>query len=147
MEARNRMLRQSARGIGFVALVFSLTVAALLTADATRSGSAETVRAETLQRTLAASRTTPTDPDAVAFARELDRLARRAYFNSLTFRQTGMLLLAVGLILTAAGFGVAWRLTLLIPDPRTLGESDPARTDRMAVNAVLATGGVLLLCA
>lgn len=147
MEARNRMLRQGARGVGFVALVFSLTVAALLTADATRSGPAETVRAETLERALAAGRAAPENQDAVAFARELDRLARRAYFNSLTFRQTGMILLIAGLILTAAGFGVAWRLTLPIPDPRTLTESDPSRADRMAVNAVLAAGGALLLCA
>ena len=139
-----RTLRQCARGVGFVALVFSLTVAALLAADWARSGQAETVRSEVLAQALAQGRTSPQDERAVAFARELDLLARRAYFNSLTFRQGGMGLLVVGLLVTAGCFGLAWRLSLKIPDPRKLAGDDPARSDRLAVQAVLAAGVVLL---
>ncbi len=139
------ILRQCARGVGFVALVFSLTVAALLAADAYRSGPAETVRSEVLAQSLSRGRAAPQDAQAVAFAREMDRLARRAYFNSLTFRQGGMALLVLGLLITAGCFGVAWRISLRIPDPRTLNGEDPARSDRWAVNAVLATGTLLLL--
>jgi outer membrane protein assembly factor BamB len=144
MSERARTLRQCARGVGAVALVFSLTVAALLTADGYRSGVAETVRSEVLAQALAQGRTAPQDAQAVAFAREMDQLARRAYFNSLTFRQGGVALLVVGLLVTAGCFALAWRLSLTIPDPRTLGGDDPARSDRLAVNAVLAAGLALL---
>jgi outer membrane protein assembly factor BamB len=147
MTERYHTLRQCARGAGFVALVFSLTVAALLAADWTRSGQAETVRSEVLAQALANGRAAPQDQQAVTFAREMDLLARRAYFNSLTFRQGGMALLVLGLVLTAGCFGAAWRLSLQIPDPRSLAESDPARTDRLTVTAVLASGVVLLLAA
>ncbi len=144
---RKQTLRQCARGAGFVALVFSLTVAALLTADSMRAGQAETVRSEVLEKALAKSRAEPQDEQAVSFAREMDRLARRAYFNSLTFRQGGMALLVLGLLATAGCFGVAWRISLKIPDPRGLAESDPARTDRLTVTAVMAAGVALLLAA
>ena len=140
-------LRQCARGAGFVALVFSLTVAALLAVDWTRSGQAETVRSEVLAQALAKGRAAPQDEQAVSFAREMDRLARRAYFNSVTFRQGGMALLVLGLLAAAGCFGVAWRLSLKIPDPRGLSESDPARTDRLTVTAVMAAGVALLLAA
>lgn len=130
-----------------MALVFSLTVAALLAANAYRATPAETVRSEILSHALEQGRAAPENAPAVAFARELDRLARRAYFNSLTFRQQGMALLVLGLLITAGSLGVAWRVSLSIPDPRTLGDADPARTDRWAVNAVLATGTLLLVAA
>ncbi|MCL1921031.1 MAG: PQQ-binding-like beta-propeller repeat protein [Kiritimatiellaeota bacterium] len=143
--ARFRVLRQCARGVGFVALVFSLTVAALLATDWMRSGAAETVRSEVLSLELAKGRAQ--DAQAVEFARQLDQLARRAYFSSLTFRQGGMMLLVIGLLVTAGCFGLAWRMSLHIPDPRGLAEGDPARTDRLAVTAVLVTGVALLAAA
>ncbi|HQA38903.1 MAG TPA: PQQ-binding-like beta-propeller repeat protein [Kiritimatiellia bacterium] len=145
MVERNRTLRQCARGVGVVALVFSLTVATLLAVDASRVGPVETVRSEVLAQALAQSRAETATPQTVAFARELDRLARRAYFNSLSFRQQGMALLVLGLLLTAGSFGVACRLSLRIPDPRALSGEDPARADRWAVNAVLAAGALLLM--
>ena len=144
MAERYRTLRQCARGVGLVALVFSLTIAALLAADSRRAGQAETVRSEVLAQSLAKGRAAPQDAQAVALARELDLLARHAYFNSLTFRQGGMALLVVGLLITAGCFALAWRMTLKIPDPRSVAESDPARSDRLAVNAVLGAGAVLL---
>jgi len=131
--------------VGFVALVFSLTVAALLAVDSRRSSAADTVRSEVLSQSLAKGRTAPQDAQAVAFARELDQLARHAYFNSLTFRQGGMALLVLGLLVTAGCFALAWRLSVKIPDPRHTAENDPARSDRLAVNAVLAAGTLLLL--
>lgn len=140
-----RTLRQCARGVGFVALVFSLTVAALLAVDSRRASAAETVRSEVLSHALAKGRAAPQDAAAVAFARDLDQLARHAYFSSLTFRQGGMALLVLGLLFTAGCFALAWRLGLKIPDPRSTAENDPSRSDRLAVNAVLAAGTLLLL--
>lgn len=144
---RFRVLRQCARGVGLVSLVFCLTVASLLVVDGSRSGAAETVRSEVLAQSLAKGRTAAPDAQAVALARELDRLARHAYFSSLTFRQGGMVLLVLGLLVTAGCFGVAWRLSLAIPDPRSLAEGDPARSDRLTLNAVLGVGIALLALA
>ena len=144
-ERRDRTLRQCARGVGLVALVFSLTVASLLAIDAARVGPAETVRSEVLMQALAQSRSESATTQTVAFAREMDRLARRAYFNSFSFRQQGMALMVLGLLITAGCFGVAYRLSLRIPDPRTIDGNDPARADRWAVNAVLAAGALLLV--
>ena len=140
-------IRQCARGVGFVALIFSLTVATLLAANWHRSSAKQTVRSEVLAQALAQGRAPAQNQQSIAFARELDLLARHAYFSSLTFRQSGIMLLVLGLLVTAGCFGVAWRLSLHIPDPRTQTNEDPTRSDRRAVQAVLATGTLLLLAA
>lgn len=147
MEARYLTLRQCARALGFVALVFSLTVASLLATNWMRAGMDESVRSEVLTRALEQSRTQPDQKAAVEFARELDLLARNAYFSSFAFRQRGMLLLLAGLLLTAGAFGFAWRMSLKIPDPRGLAESDPAHTDRLTVTTVIVASSALLVVA
>jgi outer membrane protein assembly factor BamB len=146
-EQKYLTLRQSARGIGFVALVFSLTVATLLATDWMRTDVTETVRSDVLAQALAKGRTTAHDEQTVAFARQMDLLARRAYFSGFTFRQSGMLLLVLGLLVTAGCFGVAWRLSLLIPDPRGLSDSDPASTDRRTILLILLSSTLLLFVA
>ncbi|MFA7173982.1 MAG: PQQ-binding-like beta-propeller repeat protein [Kiritimatiellia bacterium] len=144
---RFEILRQSARGAAFVALVFTFTVGTLLTLDWHQSGQSATVRSEALERTLAQARGKPDNQQAAAFARELDQLARHTYFNSMTFRQNGMLLLVLGLLATAACFGVAWRLGLPIPDPRGVVNPNPARADKLAVRALLGAGALLTIFA
>jgi outer membrane protein assembly factor BamB len=146
-EKKYRTLRQSARGIGFVALVFSLTVAVLLATDWMRTDVTNTVRSDVLAQALAKGRATAQDEQTLAFARQMDLLARRAYFSGFTFRQGGMLLLVIGLLMTAGCFGLAWRMSLLIPDPRGVLETDPTRTDRRTVTLVIASGIALLLVA
>ena len=49
MEARYLTLRQCARALGFVALVFSLTVASLLATNWMRAGMDESVRSDVLK--------------------------------------------------------------------------------------------------
>lgn len=144
---RYQTLRLCARGAGMVALVFSLTITALLAVDWSRVGTEQTIRSEALEEMLAQSRTTPDNIQQVTFARELDLLARRAYFSSRAMRRSGMVLLVFGLLATAALFGVAWRLSLHIPDPRRTAEADPARNDRLAATLVMALGMVLLISA
>ena len=142
-----RLIRQCARNVGFVALVFTLTVATLLATDWYRVNSATTIRSEVLAQALAQSRQHADDQQSVVFARELDLLARRAYFNSRTFQQHGMSLLVIGLLLTTACFGVAWRFHLSIPDPRQHTDEDPARTDHRAVQVLLVISTLLLISA
>jgi outer membrane protein assembly factor BamB len=145
--ARYAVLRQSARGAAFVALVFTFTVGTLLALDWYKSGQSSTVRSEVLEQALAQVRDKPENQEAAALARELDQLARHTYFNSLTFRQNGMMLLVLGLLVTAACFGIAWRLALQIPDPRGVVSADPARGDKLAVRTLLGAGALLTIFA
>lgn len=146
-QQRYQTLRLCARGAGMVALIFSLTITALLALDWARAGSEQTIRSEVLEQVLAGSRAEPDNAQSVTYARELDLLARRAYFSSRALRQSGMVLLVFGLLTTAALFGVAWRLSLYIPDPRRVTEADPARNDRLATTLVMALSLALLLTA
>ncbi|MDA3923593.1 MAG: PQQ-binding-like beta-propeller repeat protein [Kiritimatiellae bacterium] len=145
--ARYELLRQCARGMAFVALVFTFTVGTLLSLDWYKSGQSITVRSEVLERALANVRDNPQNQAAVELARELDQLARHTYFNSMTFRQNGMMLLVLGLIAAAAGFGLAWRLGLQIPDPRGIVSANPEKGDKLAVRALLGAGVCLTVFA
>jgi len=145
--ARYELLRQCARGVAFVALVFTFTVGALLSLDWYKSGQSATVRSEALELALANVRQDPRNESAQVLARELDKLARHTFFSSMTFRQNGMMMLVLGLLATALCFGVAWRLALKIPDPRGVVSDDPAKADKLAVRALLASGVVLTLFA
>ncbi len=147
MTARYELLSQCARNMAFVALIFTFTVGALLSLDWYKSGQSTTVRSEVLERALANVRENPENQETVQLARELDKLARHTYFNSMTFRQNGMMMLVLGLIAAAAGFGLAWRLGLKIPDPRGVVSADPAKGDKLAVRALLGAGVLLTLFA
>jgi outer membrane protein assembly factor BamB len=139
--------RRSARGVGVVALVFSAVVGVLITTDWMRAGQAQTVRSDRLGQVLAAARQTPTDNEAVALGRDMDQLARHAYFSSVTFRTTGTWLLVGGLLVAMTCLHFAARLGRRIADPRRFPPADQARADREARIALLAAGvgGVLLL--
>lgn len=145
--ARYELIRNCARGMAFMALVFTFTVGVLLTLDWYQSGQSATVRSEALERALANVREKPENDAAVELARELDKLARHTYFNSLTFRQNGMAMLALGLLFTAACFGLAWRLGVRIPDPRGVVSADPAGADKLAVRTLLGAGALLTAAA
>lgn len=138
--------RRMARGVGGVALVFCLVVGVLLTMDWLRAGQAQTVCSEAVSRINTQARQSP-DHDTVMLAREMDRMARHAYFSSVEFRQAGIWLLVVGLLVTVGCLHLAARLGRKIDDPRRFPASDQARADRQARLALLGTGvaGLLLL--
>jgi len=140
LESWRRTSQSVARGIGLVALAFSLVVGMLLLADWRQAGQAQTVRATALSQALSLARQAPSDAAAVAFARDLDRLARHAYFSSVTFQQRGMILLALGLLVAVGFLHIADRLGRRIEDPRQLLAVDPLQVDRAARWAMLAAG-------
>jgi outer membrane protein assembly factor BamB len=139
--------RQTARGVGVVALVFSLVVGVLLTTDWMRAGQLNTVRSDELSRLQADARRSPNDADAVALARQEDAIARHAYFSSVAFRNAGMGMLLAGLLVMVSCLHLAARLGRRIEDPRRFPAADQARADRTARLALLLTGvcGLLLL--
>jgi len=139
------LLRRCAHGVGLVALVFSLTVATVLTLSWRQARSVSSARSKSLALVLAQSRATPGQAELVQTARELDRLVRHAYFSEAAFRRQGVWLLLVGLLTAGAAFHVAWRIALRIADPRAAGAvADVAGVDRRARWAVLVCGGLFI---
>ena len=138
------MWRKTARGVGVVALIFSLVVGVLLVTDWLRAGQAKTVRSDALGQMLLQARQTP-DSGTVAQAREMDLVARHAYFSSVTFRSTGTWMLTFGLLVMVACCHVAARLGRKIEDPRRFPAQDLARADRDARLAMLVAGVLCLL--
>ncbi|MFZ4394713.1 MAG: PQQ-binding-like beta-propeller repeat protein [Kiritimatiellia bacterium] len=138
--------RRMARGVGVVALVFCLVVGVLLTLDWLRAGQAQTVCSEALYTVMAQARQSP-DNHTVTLAREMDLVARHAYFSSVEFRRTGIWMLVAGLLVMAGCLHLAARLGRKIDDPRRFPAADPVRADRQARLALLGTGvvGLLLL--
>ncbi|MEI8241947.1 MAG: PQQ-binding-like beta-propeller repeat protein [bacterium] len=137
--ARTDMWRRTARGMGAVAVIFSLVVGVLLTADWMRAGQAQTVRSDQLGALLARARQAP-DSTTVALAREMDRVARHAYFSSVAFRDAGVWMLVSGLLIAVGCLHVAARLGRRIEDPRRFATTDQARADREARVAMLVAG-------
>lgn len=137
---KKEILRRSARGIGIVSLIFSLVVGVQLAVDSQCADPLQTVRSEELGRTLASARAKGVDEHSLAFARDLDRSARHAYFSSLHFRQAGMWMFAIGMLLGVVGLHLAWRLEQTFHDPRLEPRGDAARSDRYARLAILFTG-------
>ena len=134
------------RGVGGVALIFSLVVGVLLTTDWLHAGQAKTVRLGELSQVEALARQSPGDANVVALAREMDRVARHAYFSSVTFRNAGVWMLAIGLVLAVGCLHLAARMGRRIADPRTFPALDQVRADREARMSLLVAGvGSLLL--
>ena len=146
--ARIDLWRRTARGVGGVALVFSLVVGVLLTTDWMCAGQAKTVRSDVLAQVQTNARQLPGDAGAVALARAEDVVARHAYFSSVAFQNTGIWMLIAGLLVMVSCLHLAAQLGRRIEDPRRFPAADQARADREARLALLLTGvGCLLLLA
>lgn len=145
--AHIRILERSLRGVGLVALAFSLAVGVFLALDWIQGGQARTVRSDELSAVLLSARQTPGSAVAVEKARQLDQLARHAYFSSVDFQHAGIWLLVGGLLAAFACLNVAARLAFRISDPRQRAAEHPIQTDRSAQRALLivAAGSLALL--
>jgi len=139
------MWRRTARGVGAIAIIFSLVVGVLLTTDWLRAGQARTVRSDRLSQVLAAARQT-SDGGMKTLALDMDLMARHAYFSSVEFRNSGIWLLVAGLLVAVASLHLAAQLGHRIEDPRLFPAVDQLRADRHARLAMLLAGvGCLLL--
>ena len=149
MSAADQVLRRSRRRqalvrVGLVALVMAAVVASLLLASWRSGGLQRTVQSPVLAAALAEGRRAPADAAQVAWVRDMDRLARHAYFTSLQFQRRGVILLAVSLLAALVCFQWAARLGWTIEDPRRYGTvGGPSR--RQWIVSALALLGVVVL--
>ncbi|MHC4914939.1 MAG: PQQ-like beta-propeller repeat protein [Planctomycetota bacterium] len=143
-----RVLNRAARGTAAVAGIFSLIVCAMLVAGLVRTGSADPLNTPALEKLLAELEQRPDDAALKTQIRELDLLARRAYFTGREFLRTGALLLLAGVALTLASLKTAAVLGRRLPSPGKAGpDAERAPPGTAARRAVGVLGAALALTA
>ncbi|MBN1515528.1 PQQ-binding-like beta-propeller repeat protein [Candidatus Sumerlaeota bacterium] len=135
-----------ARGVAMVAGVFTLAVCLILAADFARVRLSDPMNSPALERLIEESVKNPNDQELQQEIRELDLLARRAFFLSQRFRKIGAWLLAIGLTALLAALKIMRDLRLRLPDPTQWDEAPPVEeTIKLTRWHVAAFGGILLL--
>ena len=134
MKARRDMWRRTLLRCGLVAVVIGGVVATLLIISG-RSGSLiRTVQSPVITHVLEEGRLTPRNEIQVAWARDMDRLARQAYLASRRFQRRGVVLLLVCLGASLICLQGAALLGGTLQDPRRYTASDKGRGMRRAVS-------------
>ncbi len=130
MAARRTWWRHVLFRCGLVAGATGLIVAVLLVVS-WRSGSlVRTVQSPVMARALADVRRAAQDEAQVAWVREMDRLARHAYFSSRRFQQRGVILLVATLLVSLGCLTGAARLGRALQDPRQFRPAEEGRAKR-----------------
>jgi outer membrane protein assembly factor BamB len=135
-EASRQRWRQTLVNCGLVALTTALVAAVLLIVSWRSSAPVRTVQAPVLAKALEAGRQATDDASAAAWAREMDQLARHAYFGSLRFQRRGVLLLVASLLTALGCFQTAVALDRSLPNPRLFAPPGGGRRRRLAWYAV-----------
>jgi len=138
-----RAARSACTAVAFAAAAFSLSVLLLLTADHLRFKSADPLNAEGLAALGEETRKGAAGEEIRLELRQLDLLARRAYFSSVTFRRKGSYLLLCGVVVIL--LAVKGRRSLAPQRPRPgpwPGREEPGSSAASARRLVALAGGV-----
>ncbi|MHC4600082.1 MAG: PQQ-like beta-propeller repeat protein [Planctomycetota bacterium] len=122
---RVRAAAQSALGAAVVAGVFCLTVIVLMAVTALRMNAADPLHSKLLEKRVQALRDRPADEALVEEVRQLDLLARRAFFASRSFFRAGAWLLLAGWIVFFGAWKLHVRLRRELPVPFPSGGVEP----------------------
>ena len=136
---------QVIRATGYIAAVFSLVVCVLLIANNVSLKRLDPVHSPALTNLVAQLRSEPRNPALREEIRELDYLARKAFFTSQHFNQTAILLLVGGLAVMVVSFKAlrAYQATPPYPDSHD-PKDDPAADALWARKSVTVVGLVLV---
>ena len=118
---RTRAACRSAAGVALVAGVFSIVVAILMAAAHFQLAARPSLEMPVLERLRSDLRDRPSDAALKQEIRDLDLLARRAYFTNLNAMRTGGVLLLVGVLATLVSLRLTVVLRRRLPDPRQYG--------------------------
>ena len=99
------LLCRAVRGLAAVAMIFSLLVCVLLAASIAQTRGAAPLDSPALQRLITELQSSPDNAQLKEQIRELDLLARNAYFTGQSFRRTGAWMLLTGVAIALA----AWK--------------------------------------
>ena len=135
---------QVIKGVGLVAGVFSLVVCILLIANNLSLKKTDPIHSPALQTLMEELKTNPKDQALREEIRELDQIARRAFFTSQRFNRLGIYMLVGGLVVMVIAFKSleAFKVTPPYPDS-TDSKDDIVENARWARKSVAAVGLVL----
>ena len=141
----SRVAYSTARGVALVSAVFVVVVCVLLFSSHSRTRAADPLNAPALKTLTEELRKHPGDEALRGQVRELDLLARRAFFAGQRFATAGAWLLLGGtaLFVISAGCMVGLRPRMPRPGPFA-GAEDPGRSLARSRWAVAVAGGALL---
>ena len=105
------------RGITWVAAIFTLTVAALLIANAVATRASDPLELPQLEQLRETFKKQAKNQPVIDEARQLDLLARHAFFSSQTFVRRGGKLLLIGAIVLLISANLAYGLKKRFPYP------------------------------
>ena len=111
-------------GISVVAAIFTLTVAVLLVLNHQRTQSADPLNSAALADLRQELRGNPENSDLREQVRQLDLLARRAYYTSVSFSGTGAWLLLAGSVILLISLKTLRTLARKRPRPGPKGKPD-----------------------
>ena len=126
--------------LGVVAGLFSLVVCAFMIANNLRVKASDPVHTPALQRLVKELKTSPQNDALKEQIREMDLLARQAFFTSQHFNQVAIWLLAGGLVVTVIAFKTLSSYHRRTPYP----DSRDAKSD-LAANALWARQSVTVV--
>ena len=146
-EARARLGYRAARAVAAAAAVFSLTVLCLMLFNHVQLHATDPINSEALQTLIEQHNRNPGDAELQAQIRDLDLLARRAFFSSLAFSRRGAYLLVLGLGIWVVALKTLAALRPAIPDPRRYGDMEEALGHAALVRWTVSLTGVLVVAA
>lgn len=126
--------------LGVIAGVFSLVVCAFMIANNLRLKATDPIQTPALQKLVQELRAGPQNEALKEQIRELDLLARRAFFSSQHFNQVAIWLLLGGLVVTVVAFKTLNTYHRKVPFPDS---HDPK--DDLAANALWARQSVMVV--
>lgn len=140
-----RLAYRVLRGLGVVAACFSAIVLVLMVANTWRLKSADPIHSAALRTLVEQMKASPQDAALRNQIRDLDLLARSAFFGSQHFNQVATWLLVGGLVLAVVSFKSLATYTARVPYPNPADPKDvPAENARWARQSVMAVALVLL---
>jgi len=122
---KQKNIHQIATTTASVALGFIILVTILLCINYYCLKSASPLQNDNMQKLIELSQKDPSNLNLKENIRNLDLLTRRAYFNSITFANTGIILLLAGITTLLASILTINKTTQKLPNPLTL----PTRSD------------------
>lgn len=144
---RNRLAYRSAVGVAIVAGCFSIVVAVLMAAAHFQLAARPSLEMPIVERLRSNLRERPTDDALKQEIRDLDLLARRAYFTNLNALQTGGVLLLFGLLATLVSLRLVVALRRPLPDPRQYGPATDRWENAAAGRWSVASAAAILIVA
>lgn len=136
--AARRTAHQALGAVAAVAGAFSLAVLFLLLANYSRLLRTDPLDAPALEHLRQQAHENPKDTKLVEEFRDLDALARRAFFSSQSFSRAGAVLLLAGIGVLVAALRARRAMAPPPPDPLTLPSAPEAERSRLARRTALA---------